>query len=458
MCWNAKYALLLLSSTFVTYLGGLGIKFCREHLGERRTKLGGAEFCVLITVVINIALLVFFKYADFLIESINVILETINIQISIQTFDVLLPVGISFYIFQALSYTIDVYRDEIYPEKKFLKYALFVSFFPQLVAGPIERSKNLLLQLNNDKKLDSASLIEGLLLMIWGFFLKIVIADRAAIVVDTVYGDLSTYAGVYTIIASVLFAFQIYCDFYGYSIIAKGAAKILGIDLMDNFNAPYLSASVSEFWRRWHVSLSSWFRDYLYIPLGGNRKGIARKHINLLIVFAVSGLWHGANWTFVIWGVLNGIFQIVGEWCKKIRDWVIRVLVLDKSALSHRILQIVITFVLVDLTWIFFRANTLTDALTALKNIFVYNPWVLFDGSLYLLGLDQKNFQVLIYALMLLVFIDICNYKGIRVRGVIMKQEYWFKSAVIIVGILFVTVFGIWGSAYDSTSFIYFQF
>lgn len=454
MSWNAKYALLLLCSTVVTYLSGLAIKLCRDY--SKKNVRGGI---VAISFVINIGLLVFFKYADFLIVSINTILEAVKIQITIPRFDILLPVGISFYIFQALSYTMDVYRDEIYPEKNFLKYALFVSFFPQLVAGPIERSKNLLKQLNVSKRLDGASLLEGMLLMIWGFFMKLVIADRAAIIVDTVYGDLTTYGGIYIIIATILFAFQIYCDFNGYSTIAKGAAKILGIDLMDNFKAPYLSTTVSEFWRKWHISLSSWFRDYLYIPIGGNRKGIVRKHVNILIVFAVSGLWHGANWTYLVWGVLNGLYQIVGEWCQRIRNWGNRVFVLDKNTLSHKLAQIVVTFVLVDFAWIFFRASSISEAFTAIHNIYtVYNPWVLFDGSLYLLGLDQKNVHLLIYSLILLCFADICNLKGIKISNVIMKQEYWFKSAVIIGGILFILIFGIWGSAYDSTNFIYFQF
>lgn len=217
-------------------------------------------------------------------------------------FDIILPVGISFYTFQALSYTMDVYRNEIYAEKNFFRYALFVSFFPQLVAGPIERSKNLLKQLGMPKKFNFEKVKEGILLMLWGYFLKMILADRIAIFVDSVYGDYQTFSGYYIAVATILFAIQIYCDFSGYSIIAMGAAKILDIDLMENFDAPYYSSSVAEFWRKWHISLTSWFKDYLYIPLGGSRKGKFRKNFNKMIVFLVSGLWHGANLSFVVWG------------------------------------------------------------------------------------------------------------------------------------------------------------
>lgn len=264
---------------------------------------GGWKKCGLgISITSNLMILFFFKYFDFVISNINSILYTLNIEIFEPAFDVILPVGISFYIFQAIGYIIDVYRGEIRAEKNFFKYALFVSFFPQLVAGPIERSKNLLHQIDVPQKFSFERMREGLLVMLWGYFLKIVIADRIAIFVDKVYGNYMLYEGIYLSVASILFAFQIYCDFAGYSIIAIGVAKILGFQLMENFNAPYLAQSVSDFWRRWHISLSSWFRDYVYIPLGGNRRGKGKRYVNLLVVFIISGLWHGANWNFVVWG------------------------------------------------------------------------------------------------------------------------------------------------------------
>lgn len=353
----------------------------------------------------------------------------------------------------------DVYRDDIYAEKNFLRYALFVSFFPQLVAGPIERSKNLLSQLAAPLKFNFENARDGFLLMLWGFFLKIVLADRIAIFVDTVYGDYTTYTGWYLIIATVFFAFQIYCDFFGYSVIAMGAAQILGIRLMENFNAPYFSTSVAEFWRKWHISLTSWFKDYLYIPLGGSRKGKPRKHLNKLCVFLVSGLWHGANFSFVVWGGINGLYQIAGEVLQPIRDRIVKILCLNRNSLGHKLLTLCITFLLIDFSWIFFRANGLKDAIAIIKNIItVRNPWILFDGSLYECGLDSKNFILIFICLGILLFADYCKYKGIKIHKVIAAQDYWFRWITVVFTICFIMVLGIWGAGYDAASFIYFQF
>lgn len=278
MGWNAKYALLLLTSTVITYISGL-------LLSSVKAEWRHADFwkkgIVAVSFLSNLSILFFFKYFDFAVENINAVLAAFQIELLTPQFDVLLPVGISFYTFQALSYTMDVYRGEIYAEKNLLKYALFVSFFPQLVAGPIERSKNLLKQINEEHRFSYERMCEGLMLMLWGYFMKLVIADRIAIFVDHAYGTEILYDGKYLLIASILFAFQIYCDFAGYSTIAVGAAKVMGFELMENFNCPYYAESVAEFWRRWHISLSTWFRDYLYIPLGGNRKGTVRKYRHL---------------------------------------------------------------------------------------------------------------------------------------------------------------------------------
>jgi len=357
MCWNAKYALILLFSTAVTYVSGLLIARANNKIENEKKKTKWKKIFVALSFIINLSILFLFKYFDFAVDNINRVLTQFNMTILNPSFDVVLPVGISFYIFQALSYTVDVYRKDVEAEKNFLRYALFVSFFPQLVAGPIERSKNLLGQLYEKHYFDAQRVKDGLLLMIWGGFQKIVIADRVAIVVDTVFNNFPTYSGMYIIVAAILFAFQIYCDFSGYSIIAIGAAKVMGFRLMENFNCPYFSMSVSEFWRRWHISLSTWFRDYLYIPLGGNRKGKVRKYINLMIVFLVSGLWHGASWAFVIWGGLNGLFQIIGERLKNVRDWCVKKFHLNREAASHKIYKILTTFILIDFTWIFFQGR-----------------------------------------------------------------------------------------------------
>lgn len=459
MCWNAKYALLMLFSTVVTWLGGLGIAFFEKKSWDETKRLGAKKVCVGLTFAMNLLVLVFFKYSNFIMENVQSLFALVHISLNVPKFDILLPVGISFYTFQALSYTMDVYRGEIWAEKNFFRYALFVSFFPQLVAGPIERSKNLLKQLAVPKKLSYRNFLEGLLLMLWGYFMKMVLADRIAIFVDTVYGDFATYGGWYLVVATVLFAFQIYCDFGGYSVIAMGVAKILGIDLMENFNAPYLARSTSEFWRRWHISLSTWFRDYLYIPLGGNRKGKLRKNINLMIVFLVSGLWHGAKWSFVVWGGLNGLWQILGSVFKPVRVKITSALRLNRESFGHKLLQVFITFCLICLTWVFFRADRFLDAFKILKSMVqVYNPWVLFDGSLYACGLDQKDFTVMLLSIAVLLGADIAKYKGIRIRDRIMQQDLWFQCVIIAVAFAAILVFGMYGSGYDAASFIYFQF
>ena len=382
-----------------------------------------------------------------------------HINLNMPVFDIILPVGISFYTFQALSYTMDVYRDDIYAEKNFLRYALFVSFFPQLVAGPIERSKNLIKQLAVPKPFEFVRAREGFLLMIWGYFLKLVIADRVAIFVDAVYKDHVTFGGWYIIIATMLFAVQIYCDFSGYSTIAMGAAKILGIELMETFNAPYLSTSVADFWRKWHISLTSWFKDYLYIPLGGSRKGQFRKYLNKLIVFLVSGLWHGANLSFVIWGGINGIYQIVGEILQPLRDKGVELLKLNRDSIGHKVLKGILTFILVDFSWIFFRANGFHESFDIIRSmITVRNPWILMDGSLYSCGLDSKNFLLMMLSIGVLLLTDICKTRGIKIRDVIAGQDYWCRHLIILFAICFILVFGIWGSGYDAAGFIYFQF
>ena len=300
---------------------------------------------------------------------------------------------------------------------------------------------------------------EGFLLMLWGFFLKIVLADRIAMFVDTIYGNYADYPGWYLIVATMLFAVQIYCDFGGYSTIAMGAAQILGVRLMENFDAPYLSTSVAEFWRKWHISLTSWFKDYLYIPLGGSRKGKLRKYLNKMIVFLVSGLWHGAQFSFVAWGGLNGLYQIIGEILQPLRDKLVRILHLNRESLGHKLIHMAGTFVLVDFAWIFFRADRFKSAFHIIQSIFhADNPWIFFDGSLYLCGLDIRNFWLMILAIGVLLFADICKYRHIKVREVILAQDYWFRWLVIALSICAILTFGIWGPTFNEANFIYFQF
>lgn len=459
MCWNAKYALLILFSTVITYASGLLIQKvkCLQVDYDRRQRC--KKIVVALSFILNLGILFYFKYINFAIDIVSRLFAKIHIELSVPSFDIILPVGISFYTFQALSYTMDVYRDEIHAEKNFFRYALFVSFFPQLVAGPIERSKSLLKQLAVPKRFDFNAAREGFLLMLWGFFLKIVLADRIALFVDTVYGDYITYSGWYLILATVLFAIQIYCDFYGYSVIAMGAAKVVGITLTENFDAPYLSTSVAGFWRKWHTSLTSWFRDYLYIPLGGNRKGKLRKYINNMVVFLVSGLWHGAHYSYVAWGGLNGLYQVAGDLLKPIRDKLVLVMHLNRASLGHKLMQVIGTFILVDFSWVFFRAKGIREAFDIVKSmISVKNPWVLFDESIYHCGLDVKNFWLMVVCIGVLLFADFCKYKNIKIHEVIMRQDYWFRWLFITFAVDAILLFGMWGPSFNQANFIYFQF
>lgn len=459
MCWNAKYALLILFSTIITYISGLVLEKIKNLEIDEDRKIRYKKYVVAFSFIISLSSLFYYKYINFALGMLAKLFACFHVQINMPVFDIILPVGISFYTFQALSYTMDVYRDEIYAEKNFFRYALFVSFFPQLVAGPIERSKNLIKQLAVPQKINFDNVREGLLLMLWGFFLKIVLADRIAIFVDTVYGDYITYPGYYLLLATVLFAVQIYCDFSGYSTIAMGAAKVLGIALMENFDAPYLSVSVADFWRKWHISLTSWFKDYLYIPLGGSRKGKLRKYINKMIVFLVSGLWHGARLSFIVWGGINGLYQVMGEILQPVRDKLVSVLHLNRESFGHKLAHAVGTFILVDFAWIFFRADGLEDAVKIIQSIISEkNPWILFDGSIYYCGLDIKNFWLMIVCIGILIAADFCKYNRIKIREKIIKQDYWFRWIFVVVVIAAILTFGIWGPNYNEANFIYFQF
>ncbi|MCF0128375.1 MAG: MBOAT family protein [Pseudobutyrivibrio sp.] len=452
MGWNAKYALILWFSTTITYLAGLGV----DHFKDNPKK---KKLILILSLVSNLGILAFFKYFGFIIHNINRVLGAFGASDITNPFAyLLLPVGISFYIFQALGYSIDVYRGDLPVEKDYLKYALFVSFFPQLVAGPIERSKNLLNQFDEVHTFDYRRMCDGLLEMTWGFFIKLVVADRLAIFVDFVYNS-PEVEGRFYLLASVLFAFQIYCDFAGYSTIAIGCARIMGFTLMENFNAPYLSQSVAEFWRRWHISLSTWFRDYLYIPLGGNRKGKARKWLNLMIVFGVSGLWHGADYTYVIWGLLNGGFQVIGEWISPFKKKIEAFCVNGPSKAILRVVRTVITFALIDFAWIFFRAGSLDQANQVLFSILHMEGGFHFgDTATFMLGFSKYDFILVGISLVVMLFTDICRYNGVVIRERILNTAFPLRWFICIFAVLFIMLFGIWGSGYNQTQFIYFQF
>lgn len=457
MCWNAKYALLLLFSTVVTYAAGLLLAASKERIARKKCIVAGSLF-------VNLGILFVFKYLDFAVDTLQKVLGKLGITLADPGFSLLLPVGISFYIFQAVGYMIDIYREKLMPEKNFLRYALFVSFFPQLVAGPIERSTKLLPQLQNVHKIklwNGDRVRDGALVMLYGYMLKMVIADRAALMVDKVFHtqEYSLYGGLTIWVAAILFSVQIYCDFAGYTYIAIGASKVMGIDLMNNFDTPYLAMSIKDFWNRWHISLTTWFRDYLYFPLGGSKKGKIRKYLNIMIVFTVSGLWHGAAWHYVVWGMLHGFMRVVGEMTEMLRAKIRAFLQIRDQVLSYKAFRVCVTFVLVTLAWVFFRAETIGQALDLIKSmVTVWNPWVLFDDSLLTLGLDGKDWNVLLLALLVLFVTECFKYKKVSLSKKFAEQNLLFQWGFFLAGILFIVVFGIYGPAYSASQFIYFQF
>jgi len=442
MSWKAEYIILIMISTIIDYIAGIQIHRSRA----KRRKLT----FLLLSLITNLGLLFAFKYFNFFSDSVRAVLAQFSIPLDPLTLKVLLPVGISFYTFQTLSYTIDIYRGKIKPQKHLGIFAVYVAFFPQLVAGPIERAKNLLPQLVKKQYFEYKRVTDGLKLMLWGFFKKIVIADHLAKTVDLVFNNVGDYTGISLWIAGIFFAFQIYCDFSGYSDIAIGAAQIMGIKLMDNFKRPYFSRSVSEFWKRWHISLSSWFRDYLYIPLGGNRVAVPRWYINIFIVFLVSGLWHGANWTFVIWGALHGIYLITSIVTQKARDRFNNAIGLTKIPRVHNLLKIAVTFALVNIGWIFFRANSLTDAAYIFTHLF---QGISFNIPTLDLGFGWVG---LVYSLIIIGFMEFIHViqEHIRMRQFLSNKPLLMRWSIYLIIIALIVLFGV----FDKTEFIYFQF
>jgi alginate O-acetyltransferase complex protein AlgI len=425
--WDWRFLSLIIFSTIIDYSVGIGLSR-QEDTTKRKALLWTSIF-------VNLGLLGFFKYFNFFLDSFTKTFSFFGAEITSSSLNIILPVGISFYTFQTLSYSIDVYKRKLEPTKDFIAFSAFVSFFPQLVAGPIERAFNLLPQFTAQRKYSYQVFSYGIKQIIWGFFLKLVVADRAAVYVNAIYNNAENHEGLSFIAATILFSFQIYGDFAGYSLIAIGVAKLFGFDLMKNFNRPYFSSTVSEFWTRWHISLSTWFRDYLYIPLGGNRVIKPRLLFNLFITFLISGLWHGANWTFVVWGALNGIYIIV------------EVFLFNKR--SSKIINVVFTFILINFAWIFFRANSIGDAFFIVENI-ITNPGKLYIGS----GPDVTAPIYAGFAIALLLLVEIKReYFNSLFSVSLHKLEFvrMFNYAILVYIILSFGVFG-------ESNFIYFQF
>lgn len=437
MCWNPFYIVLILLSTIIDYWAGLLMDKTEE---KKKRKL-----CLVLSLAANLGLLFTFKYFNFFSGLFN------EIPFGFKTpyLNILLPIGISFYTFQTLSYTIDVYFKKRKAERDFLSFACYVSFFPQLVAGPIERSTHLLPQFHINHQFDFDRMIDGLKLILWGVFKKVVIADRLAVIVDQAYAAPMDASGGLLLLATYFFAFQIYCDFSGYSDIAIGSARVLGYDLMINFNNPYSSKSVAEFWRRWHISLSTWFKDYLYFPLGGNRVKTFRWVINIMIVFVVSGLWHGANLTFIFWGALHGVFLVVSRFTQGMRKRGAKLIGVGEASKIQSFIQILLTFHLVVLTWVFFRAQSLSDAFLVLKKIVLESVFTV--GSSFRGSLDQTSI-ILTILIIIMLFVEcfgILNF---------LKKRIWVVRWAFYHAVFLVICF--WGAFHIATNktFLYFQF
>lgn len=440
MSWNVKYVFLILGTTIVSYVCSLSL--------QRTNKKNIRKMIVAISIIFGGSILFFFKYFNFISHSVNNILKIFSINFSPVTLSWLLPVGISFYTFQTISYVLDVYRGDIIAEKNFGKYATFVSFFPQLVAGPIERTSNLLPQIKTEHRFNYEKGSYGLKLMAWGFFKKLIVADGLGLYVDRIYENIYAYNGFALLVATLFFSFQIYCDFSGYSDIAIGCAKLFGINLMTNFKSPYLAISVQDFWRRWHISLSTWFRDYIYIPLGGNRVSKGRYRLNLFVTFLFSGLWHGASWTFIVWGGIHGILQIL-ENIFSIRK--------PRNRMDC-ILRIITVFLIINIAWVFFRADTLGGAIYVVKGLtqgIVHPIKYVVDGIIEL-QIHSNTWIRLIFVVGIVILFDIISVKN-NIIECISKFPLILRWGVYIGVVDFIIIYFM-KYGVDSNSFVYFQF
>ncbi len=445
MAFVPKYILILAFLIVVDYSAGILIENAQGH----RKKV----FLVM-SLCANIGILGFFKYFNFVNDNLAALAQFLDWNYSIQHLRIILPIGLSFHTFQSMSYTIEVYRGHVKAERSPANFALYVMFYPQLVAGPIERPQNLLHQFREVHHFSWTNFGLGMQLMATGLFKKMVIADRVSLVVNTVYAHPGEYSGLQLFVATWLFAVQIYCDFAGYTEIARGAAKVMGFDLMVNFNRPYLSTSIADFWRRWHISLSTWFRDYVYIPLGGNRSGRARMCFNLAVVFVVSGLWHGANWTFIVWGTLHALFMVVYILTETPRAWVAGS-VSAAGAAAVSFLSWLLTFNLVLLAWVFFRAANMTDAMLVLRNILSGTAGTA-SADLHP-GLDSTQFALVLSVIAVLAVLEMISSRK-PMWSVIAQQPRWLRwSAYYAFGIAFAILL-LLNPQHGPQPFVYFQF
>ncbi|MBQ7835759.1 MAG: MBOAT family protein [Clostridia bacterium] len=438
-----RYSIFLLFSIITTYLGALAI--------ERLERFKKAT--VALVMVLNVGVLFFVKYVPWLL---GIASNALSFDASGIIDRIIVPIGISFYTLQVCGYCIDVYRGKYPAEKNIFKYASFATFFPLMMQGPISRFDQLGEQLWRKEKLQNVyhNFTYGAQLMLWGFFKKMVIADRAALAVDTVFGNQYSYSGWAVFWAILCYTLQIYADFSGCVDISRGAAQLFGINIIENFKHPYFATSIQDFWKRWHIALSSWLRDYVYIPLGGNRKGNVRKYVNMLIVFFVSGLWHGVGYHYIVWGLLQGFYQIVGALTLGIRKKITGALRIERESTWFKNIQRFITFVLVNISWVVFRANNTKGAVQLLLSVFTFAPL----PNRYIPGLDFLDTVVLVAATAVLFFVSYYQNKGYHIRDEIAKTVLPVRWVVYILAFLAVLVLGIYGPGFSASSFIYMNF
>ena len=439
-CWDWRFLFLLMFSTLLDYFTGLKMQDANNQKRKR--------FWFWLSVAVNLGFLGIFKYYNFFAESFAETISHVGLQVNPWTLKVILPVGISFYTFHGLSYVIDIYKDRIKAESNVVDYAVFVSFFPLLVAGPIERATHLLPQIKKRRTFDYIKAVDGLKQILWGLFKKIVIADNCAEFANQIFNNSADQSGSNLALGAIFFAFQIYGDFSGYSDIAIGTARLFGIDLLRNFAFPYFSRDIAEFWRRWHISLSSWFKDYLYIPLGGSKGGNWMRIRNTFIIFIVSGFWHGANWTFIVWGTLNALFILPSIIMKTNRNNLETVAQGNLLPTVKEFFQMTITFTLAVFAWIFFRAENITHALSYISGIF--------SKSLFSIPTITPHFPVLIIIILIIIF-TIIEWLGREQQYAIAMLGTKWKSSLRY-AMYYAIIIAIFWFAGKDQQFIYFQF
>jgi len=457
---SPKWFWVLISVTAFTYLMGRALGRSRSARAENPPRPSD-RLLLAAGIVPVLGALVAFKYIGFLAETGNGLLGVLSIDPSLPVLKLLLPIGISFWTFQAIAYLVDVYRGTTDPERNPFYFTLAVVFFPIVTVGPITRVQTLVPQLKQRHPFDYDGMQSGLLLIGRGFFKKLMVADMLAVFVATVFDNPYDYTGrengLIFSVAAVFFAIQLYCDFSGYTDIVRGSARLFGVQLPLNFQAPYFSTNVRDFWRRWHMTLMDWLRDYIYFPLGGSRKGPVRRNVNVMTVFLVSGIWHGAGLNFVVWGALNGLYMIAGEWSQPVRDRGLAALRIDRGTVGHRVFQTLITFGLVTFAWVFFRANTLSDALYIVPRMFVPTVWIFTDGTMVQQGLSSTELTV---ALLSATAVWVLDWMSLRMDLLarLNREPVFVRWALYYSVILVVVVFGRYGGTYSAADFVYFKF